>query len=325
MALVCCIIGVMLGAAAGGGGCSGDGCSGDGVASSADCGACGGSTSTSTLLFLFGHPQSSGSRSRGGSFNAGFLGYGFSSNNNFDWSDFAGVPSSKSQSNPAASAAVSPSPQTTSCLYHQTNPPSPAATQTTTTTAKQVGSSGFVSSLEEKARLIMEEERKPKQLLPPEVVPLWQNGIKVLFSHWQIARIAIQRQTAGRDTLEVVSQLQNEVEQVFLKRGNKISRPELATLLQSRCDEAMNIEAEDGSPSILAHDLLVLYNDFLKGQTAIYDALVKEQVLDLPPYQWVEKEVPPVEMDDGSYYSHHSNYSYYYTNTTSEDEQSKAD
>ncbi|GFR41430.1 hypothetical protein Agub_g2118, partial [Astrephomene gubernaculifera] len=100
--------------------------------------------------------------------------------------------------------------------------------------------------------------------LQPQFRPLFEEGVRLVFSKWTALTLAVQNQWGGANSAEKAEVLFRDCLDWFYKK-----REHYADELEEELDDAIlqdfNVEAEDGSPRLVAEALVKLYGELLAG------------------------------------------------------------
>eukprot|EP00466_Bigelowiella_natans_P018415 jgi/Bigna1/91618/estExt_fgenesh1_pg.C_1090027 len=203
------------------------------------------------------------------------------------WTDFAGLePRRLSHLTPPASAAIASELDNSKLLKKGARREGRGRERE----RNLVDSASTGGNLEALTKQLVEDqirlERTPA--LSQEFREFWRRGVKTLFSHWEIPQLAIGHRTAGPRTEAYVNSLQEDIVSLFLKRKTIPNIDYVEDLLFQRCDDDLNVQAEDHSPRMLAHDLILLYSQLVQNNTSMYNQLLTLHVQERQPVQVTE-------------------------------------
>ncbi|GIL72313.1 hypothetical protein Vretimale_3990 [Volvox reticuliferus] len=129
-----------------------------------------------------------------------------------------------------------------------------------------------------------------QNMLPPQGRPLFEEGVRLIFSKWTALALAVENQWGGSKSAEKADLLLNDcLDWFYQKREHYVD--ELEENLDDAILQDFNVEAEDGSPHQVADACVKLYQELVAGSTAYLEQLrsmgpggleqCKRQVVDL--------------------------------------------
>ncbi|EEF49714.1 Pre-rRNA-processing protein TSR2, putative [Ricinus communis] len=100
--------------------------------------------------------------------------------------------------------------------------------------------------------------------LPPESVPLFQEGIFLILSRWSALQLAVENEWGGRGSRQLADQIGFDIFSWFTQSKEPLYIDDLENIL----DEGMislNTMIEDGSVEEVAEKLMIMHEECLEG------------------------------------------------------------
>ncbi|GLC45758.1 hypothetical protein PLESTB_000501800 [Pleodorina starrii] len=146
-----------------------------------------------------------------------------------------------------------------------------------------------------------------QNILQPQSRPLFEEGARLIFSKWTALALAVENQWGGSNSAEKADLLLQDCLDWFYKK-----REHYVDELEEELDDAIlhdfNVEAEDGSPHLVAEGLVKLYQELVGGSTTYLEQLramaaagvqqSKRQVVDLDGTVVAEEDADMASSDD---------------------------
>ncbi|KAG2446214.1 hypothetical protein HXX76_000806 [Chlamydomonas incerta] len=143
-----------------------------------------------------------------------------------------------------------------------------------------------------------------QNILPVQSRPAFEEGVRLIFAKWTALALAVENQWGGGNSQEKAEGLFQDCLDWFYKK-----REHWADELEEELDDALlqdfHVEAEDGSPKLIAEGLVKLYQELVAGSTAYLDHLramaaagakaCKRQVVDLDGTVVAEEDADGME------------------------------
>ncbi|KAJ4721571.1 putative Pre-rRNA-processing protein TSR2 [Melia azedarach] len=107
--------------------------------------------------------------------------------------------------------------------------------------------------------------------LPPELAPIFREGIALTLAQWSALQMAIENEWGGRGSRAIAEQLVSDIFSWFTQSKEMLYIDDLENIL----DEAMlslNTMTEDGSVEEVAEKLMIMHEECLEGN---YQSIVK--------------------------------------------------
>jgi pre-rRNA-processing protein TSR2 len=94
-------------------------------------------------------------------------------------------------------------------------------------------------------------------------------GVRLLLSNWPTLRTAVLEEWGGHQSQEKADWLVDSIVEHFDERGKRIDQEELEDIFLDVMAREFNVLLEDQSERSLAAQLLVLFQQSVKGETAL--------------------------------------------------------
>ncbi|KAH9682609.1 pre-rrna-processing protein tsr2 motif protein [Citrus sinensis] len=107
--------------------------------------------------------------------------------------------------------------------------------------------------------------RVTRQNVKTETDSRLKEGITLHLSRWNGLQMAVQNQWGGHDSIQKFHQLAADILSWFSQSNAPLDVEDLETLLHERMLLSFNTEIEDGSIEEVAEQLMILHEDYLRG------------------------------------------------------------
>ncbi|KAK9124234.1 hypothetical protein Sjap_013836 [Stephania japonica] len=115
----------------------------------------------------------------------------------------------------------------------------------------------------------------PPLPLSRECIPLFYEGITLVLSRWTALQMAVENEWGGRDSRNKSETLASDVFTWFTQSKEPLYIDDLECILEECLLLSFNTEAEDGSVEEVAEELMIMHEDFLRGNYEAVDKLRK--------------------------------------------------
>ncbi|KXZ56135.1 hypothetical protein GPECTOR_1g114 [Gonium pectorale] len=128
-----------------------------------------------------------------------------------------------------------------------------------------------------------------QNILPVQGRPLFEEGARLIFAKWTALALAVENQWGGSNSSEKANDLLLDSLDWFYRRKDH-DIDDLEDMLNEGISEDFSVQAEDGSPRMVADAMLKLYRELVGGVTTYLEHLrsmaagvqqSKRQVVDL--------------------------------------------
>lgn len=103
-------------------------------------------------------------------------------------------------------------------------------------------------------------------------------GLRIILTSWHTFRLAVENEWGGHQSGEKAEWFLQSLVEHFDERGRKVDLEEVEDILLDVLEREFNAVLEDGSEKPLAHRILALYQQCIKGETLLLQVLRAEPV-----------------------------------------------
>ncbi|KAG6516886.1 pre-rRNA-processing protein TSR2 homolog [Zingiber officinale] len=115
-------------------------------------------------------------------------------------------------------------------------------------------------------------EEETRVVLSPQSLSFLGEGISLMFSRWTALQMAVENGWGGQESRSKSEELVSTVLSWFSQSKGPLYIDDLENMLEENMEELFNTEVEDGSIEEVAEELVIMHEDFLKGN---YESIEK--------------------------------------------------
>ncbi|KAG6524420.1 pre-rRNA-processing protein TSR2-like [Zingiber officinale] len=108
-------------------------------------------------------------------------------------------------------------------------------------------------------------EEETHVVLSPQSLSLFGEGISLVFSRWTALQMAVENAWGGRDSRHKSEELTSTILTWFSQSKGSLYIDDLENMLEENMLSLFNTEIDDGSIEEVAEELMIMHEDFLKG------------------------------------------------------------
>ncbi|WOK91758.1 pre-rRNA-processing protein [Canna indica] len=112
----------------------------------------------------------------------------------------------------------------------------------------------------------------PHDVLSPQSLSALGEGISLVFSRWTALQMAVENGWGGRDSRLKYEELASTIVSWFSQSKDLLYIDDLENMLDDSMQDVFNTEITDGSIEEVAEQLMIMYEDCLKGN---YESIQK--------------------------------------------------
>ncbi|KAG6466331.1 pre-rRNA-processing protein TSR2 homolog [Zingiber officinale] len=115
-------------------------------------------------------------------------------------------------------------------------------------------------------------EEETRVVLSPQSLSFLGEGISLMLSRWTALQMAVENGWGGQESRSKSEELVSTVLSWFSQSKGPLYIDDLENMLEENMEELFNTEVEDGSIEEVAEELMIMHEDFLKGN---YESIEK--------------------------------------------------
>ncbi|XP_030928378.1 pre-rRNA-processing protein TSR2 homolog [Quercus lobata] len=112
----------------------------------------------------------------------------------------------------------------------------------------------------------------PSKALSAESLPIFKEGIGLVFSRWSALQMAVENEWGGRDSRLKADQIGSDIVYWFTQSKEPLYMDDLEAILEEGL-LTLNTEVDDGSIEEVAYKLMVMHEECLEGKFQAIESL----------------------------------------------------
>ncbi|KAK7838180.1 pre-rrna-processing protein tsr2 like protein [Quercus suber] len=112
----------------------------------------------------------------------------------------------------------------------------------------------------------------PPKALSAESLPIFKEGIGLVFSRWSALQMAVENEWGGRDSRLKADQIGSDIVYWFTQSKEPLYMDDLEAILEEGL-LTLNTEVDDGSIEEVAYKLMVMHEECLEGKFQAIESL----------------------------------------------------